>query len=63
MDTCTEHLSELERYSWNENKDVPEDGNDHTINASQYGWIPYLNMIGFEEESKGEMDGDIKRKY
>lgn len=63
MDTCTEHLSELERYSWNEDKDVPEDGNDHTINASQYGWIPYLNMIGFEEESKGEMDGDIKRKY
>lgn len=64
VDTCTEHLSELERYSWDEDKDMPEDGNDHTINASQYGWIPYLNMIGFEEgQSKGEMDGDVKRKY
>ena len=50
VDTCTEHISELERYSWNEEKDIPEDRNDHTINAQQYGWIPYRNMIGFKEE-------------
>lgn len=50
VDTCTEHISELERYSWNEKKDIPEDRNDHTINAQQYGWIPYRNMIGFKEE-------------
>lgn len=52
VDTCTEHISELERYSWNEEKDIPEDRNDHTINAQQYGWIPYRNMIGFKEEEK-----------
>lgn len=46
VDTCTEHLSELDRYSWKEDKDAPEDRNDHTINASQYSWIPYKSMIG-----------------
>lgn len=50
VDTCTEHLSELDRYSWDDEKDMPEDRNDHTINASQYGWIPYRQMIGFEME-------------
>lgn len=52
VDTCTEHLSELDRYSWDEDKDKPEDRNDHTINASQYGWIPYRGLIGFEEDKK-----------
>lgn len=51
-DTCTEHLAELERYSWDEEKDVPEDRNDHTINANQYAWIPYRQMIGFETEAE-----------
>ena len=50
VDTCAEHLGELDRYSWDEDKDRPEDRNDHTVNASQYGWIPYRQMIGFEEE-------------
>lgn len=49
-DTCKEHVSELERYSWDEEKDIPEDRNDHTINAQQYAWIPYRNMIGYEME-------------
>lgn len=53
VDTCKYHLSELEKYSWKEDKDEPEDRNDHTINANQYGWIPYRQMIGFEEE-KGD---------
>ena len=52
VDTCTEHLGELDRYSWDEKKDRPEDRNDHTINASQYGWIPYRNLVGFEEDEK-----------
>lgn len=52
VDTCTEHLGELDRYSWDEDKDVPEDRNDHTINANQYAWIPYRQMIGFEEDEK-----------
>ena len=52
VDTCREHLGELDRYSWQEDKDLPEDRNDHTINASQYGWIPYRGIIGFEEAQK-----------
>lgn len=51
-DTCMEHLSELDRYSWDEEKDMPEDRNDHTINANQYAWIPYEKLIGFEEDEK-----------
>lgn len=42
---CVNHIHELEVYSWQEKKDEPEDRNDHTINASQYAWIPYVNMI------------------
>ena len=52
VDECPEHLAELEKYSWDEDKDKPEDRNDHTINANQYSWIPYRNLIGFEEEEK-----------
>ena len=52
VDTCTEHLAEMDKYSWKEDKDEPEDRNDHTINAGQYGWIPYKNLIGFDEEDK-----------
>lgn len=50
VDTCTEHLGELERYSWDEKKDKPEDRNDHTVNANQYAWIPYKKLIGFDSE-------------
>lgn len=52
VDVCVSHLSELDRYSWDDEKDKPEDRNDHTINANQYAWIPYRNLIGFEEEVK-----------
>ena len=52
VDTCENHISEMEKYSWDEDKDMPEDRNDHTINSQQYGWIPYRNLIGFEEEKK-----------
>jgi hypothetical protein len=40
----------MDTYSWKEDKDEPEDGHDHTINASQYGWIPYRDRIGFNKE-------------
>ena len=50
VDTCVNHIAEMEKYSWDEEKDIPEDRNDHTINSQQYGWIPYRNMIGFETE-------------
>ena len=53
---CTEHLKELDTYSWNEDKDEPEDANDHTINASQYSWMPYILLIGFEEKEREDED-------
>ena len=49
LDHCVEHISELESYSWKEDKYEPEDRNDHTINASQYGWIPFRLKIGVGE--------------
>ncbi|MBB6696259.1 terminase [Clostridium algidicarnis] len=44
--TCINHIAELESYSWKEDKYEPEDANDHTINATQYAWIPFKNKIG-----------------
>lgn len=52
VDACEEHLHELDTYSWDEEKDEPEDRNDHTINAQQYAWIPYRNLVGFEEDKE-----------
>lgn len=46
VDTCKESIRELNTYSWKEDKDEPEDRNDHTINAAQYGWLPYKSKIG-----------------
>jgi phage terminase large subunit len=45
IDKCENHIAELESYSWTDDKSRPEDRNDHTINASQYAWIPYKNKI------------------
>lgn len=51
VDTCKEHIRELECYSWKEDKYEPEDANDHTINSVQYAWIPFRKMIGdYKEE-------------
>ncbi len=47
VDTCTNYIQECEVYSWLEGKDnTPEDKNDHMINSTQYGWIPYREKIG-----------------
>lgn len=46
LDHCINHLSEIDRYSWDEDGQAPEDANDHTINAAQYGWIPFRDSIG-----------------
>ena len=44
---CQPEIDELNAYSWDEEKDnVPEDGNDHTINADQYSWLPFKHLIG-----------------
>lgn len=45
VNTCKEHIHELESYSWTEDGQA-EDGNDHTINACQYAWLPYVGEIG-----------------
>lgn len=46
LEHCVVHIGEHESYSWQEDKYKPEDKNDHTINASQYGWIPFRTKIG-----------------
>lgn len=47
VETCTNYIGEMGAYSWKEDKDnEPEDGNDHMINSTQYGWIPYRTKIG-----------------
>ena len=46
LNTCIEHIRELESYSWKEDKYEPEDSNDHSINSSQYAWIPFRTKIG-----------------
>ena len=46
LDTCPTYISELETYSWKEDKDnTPEDGRVHMVNSVQYGWIPYQSKI------------------
>lgn len=46
VEDCHEAIRELNTYAWNENEDAPEDRNDHTINAAQYGWLPHKDKIG-----------------
>ena len=46
-DHCKQHIKEMMSYSWDEKKiNVPEDRNNHTIDACSYGWIPYRSHIG-----------------
>lgn len=49
VEHCINHIRELEVYSWQEDKYEPEDRNDHTINASQYGWLPFVKYIKTQE--------------
>ena len=47
VEDCKTMIRELESYSWKDDKDAePEDGNDHMINSTQYGWIPFKHKIG-----------------
>lgn len=46
LEHCINHMQEMESYSWKDDKYEPEDRNDHSINASQYGFIPFKNVIG-----------------
>lgn len=49
VDTCTHYIGELNKYSWKDGADEPEDGNDHCINADQYSWLPYKEKIGIQK--------------
>lgn len=42
---CEDYVGELNKYSWDE-KNQPEDGHDHDINATQYAFLPYKKLIG-----------------
>lgn len=46
LEHCREVIRELGVYAWQEDKNAPEDKNDHTVNACQYAWLPYLVEIG-----------------
>lgn len=49
VDTCKNYISELETYSWLEDKDnTPEDGHDHGVNSCQYAFLPFKNLIGVD---------------
>lgn len=59
VDTCKTYITELEVYSWKEDKDLePEDANDHMIQSVQYSWIPYKNRIGQAEQTPPPRRGD-----
>lgn len=49
LDHCKEVLRELGVYAWQEDKNAPEDKNDHTVNACQYAWLPFVADIGNKE--------------
>ncbi len=48
---CKEHIKELNTYSWED--DMPEDRNDHTVNACQYAWLPFVTEIGAKDGFNG----------
>ena len=52
VDTCENHIDELEMYQWQADKDEPEDSNDHTINAQQYGAMILRALVGIENQPK-----------
>jgi hypothetical protein len=46
VDSCSSYIEEMNSYSWSDKDGVPEDANDHNINACQYAFIPNIPMIG-----------------
>ena len=51
LEHCGNYISELELYSWQEEKDnEPEDGHDHMINSVQYAFLPFVSQIGVNKK-------------
>lgn len=46
LDHCKNYISEMNIYSWKEDKYEPIDSNDHCINSVQYAFLPYKSLIG-----------------
>ncbi|MDE6785167.1 MAG: terminase [Ruminococcus sp.] len=46
LDCCKNYISEMNIYSWKEDKYEPEDNHDHCINSVQYAFLPYKDKIG-----------------
>lgn len=46
LEHCVNYQSELNIYSWKDDKYEPIDANDHCINSCQYAWLPYKDKIG-----------------
>lgn len=59
VDECVQYLSELDTYSYTEDGEL-EDGNDHSIQGAQYGWLPYKQMIGNWELLKRLVNDDVQ---
>ena len=49
-ESCKEHIREMNAYSWKDDKDEPEDRNNHTIDAVDYAWLPFRREIGVLED-------------
>lgn len=45
VEECKNYIHELNVYSFTEDGSL-EDGNDHSIQGGQYGWLPFKKMIG-----------------
>ena len=45
LDHCKEHIRELEVIAGKRINMSLRTENDHTINSSQYGWMPFRNKI------------------
>lgn len=61
VNNCSSHIHELNNYSWEGN--IPEDRNDHTINATQYGFIPYISKIGYKNSNTSLVDKAKQLKH
>lgn len=51
VDQCKNLINEHKIWVYNE-KGEPMDGNDHSINSSQYAWLPFKTKIGVSNETK-----------
>lgn len=56
---CVEHIKEMNFYSYDDG--VPEDRNDHTINATQYAWATIRDKVGVKQVNKKSVRRDRRR--